>query len=94
MFIINITYKVDIKMIDKYLEAHIDYLKEEFIKGTFITSGRKNPRDGGIIISNIENKIKLEMILDRDPFKINDLATYNIIEFLPTKVGKGYENLL
>ncbi|MCS5423094.1 MULTISPECIES: YciI family protein [Psychrilyobacter] len=94
MFIINITYKVDLTEVESHLEKHIEYIKEEFSKGNFIASGKKNPRDGGIIISNLEDKAELEAILDRDPFKINDIAIFNIIEFLPTRVGKGYENLL
>jgi len=84
MFIINLTYTVKLETIDKYLAAHLAYLEKQFSRGVFITSGKKVPRTGGIILSNAENKKVLLKILDEDPFKINRLAEYQIIEFTPS----------
>lgn len=93
MYIINITYKTDLKVVEMYLQEHIKYLKNEYSKGNFIASGRKNPRTGGIILSKVENKIKLEEILAKDPFYVNNVADYEIIEFIPSMTSKEFECL-
>lgn len=93
MFIINLTYKVELDKIDQYLEAHVKYLKNQYSNGSFIVSGRKVPRTGGIILSNVKDKAKLLEILSEDPFKINNLAEYDIIEFIPTMTSKILEFL-
>lgn len=93
MFIISLNYKASLEEIDKYLEPHIAYLKNEYANGSFIASGRKNPRTGGVILSKIQSKNELEMILAKDPFYIADVAEYEIIEFTPTMTANSFENL-
>ncbi|WP_044200813.1 YciI family protein [Flammeovirga sp. OC4] len=85
MFIINLTYKTDLKQVDQYLEQHIEYLNEQYNLGYFLASGRKVPRTGGVILSNIESKTELLAILEKDPFHKNELADYDITEFVPSK---------
>ncbi len=88
MFIINLTYKAPLKKIDQFLEAHIQFLNKQYTDGFFLTSGRKEPRNGGIILCKAENKDKVEQIIKLDPFKINNLAEYEVIEFIPTKTNE------
>lgn len=85
MFIINLTYKAELEKVDQYLEEHIEYLNEQYELGHFLASGRKVPRTGGIILSNIESKAELEATIGKDPFKKNELAHYELIEFIPSK---------
>ncbi len=94
MFIINITYKTDLKTVDSFLNQHIDFLNEQYQLGHFIASGRKVPRTGGIILSNIQNKAQLEEIILKDPFKKEELATYEIIEFVPSKTSEELKFLI
>ncbi|MEM1119399.1 MAG: YciI family protein [Bacteroidota bacterium] len=93
MFIIELTYKVELKRVDEYLEEHVNYLKEQYENDMFIASGRKVPRTGGVILSKTDDRKKLLEILEKDPFKINDLANYNITEFIPSMTSKMFENL-
>lgn len=85
MYIISLNYKVSLETIDSYLDAHIEYLNEQYDLENFQASGRKIPRTGGIILSKISNKKELLKILDKDPFKINGLAEYELTEFIPNK---------
>ncbi|NMM50831.1 YciI family protein [Marinigracilibium pacificum] len=85
MFIINLTYKTDLEKIDHYLDEHIVFLNEQYESGIFLASGRKVPRTGGIILSGASSKTELEKIIEKDPFKKNDLADYELIEFIPSK---------
>lgn len=93
MFIVSLTYKRPIEDVDSHLDAHVDYLKQEYSNGNFIASGRKVPRTGGIILSNVKTRDELEGILAKDPFYIADVADYDIIEFVPSMVAEGFEKL-
>lgn len=85
MFVISLTYIHEISEVDKYLEDHIEYLNKYYQLGVFIASGRKVPRTGGIILAQVSSHSELEMILNYDPFKIHNLANYEITEFVPSK---------
>ena len=93
MFIIDLTYKVALEKVDQHLAAHVDYLKQQYAKKVFIASGRKVPRTGGIIFSQLDSKEELLKILDQDPFKVHDLADYQITEFIPSMTSKELEVL-
>jgi uncharacterized protein YciI len=93
MFIVSLKYKCGLEEVDKHLNAHVAYLNEEYANGNFIASGRKIPRTGGIILSCVKNKEKLESIISKDPFNKAGIAEYDIIEFVPSMVAKGYEIL-
>ncbi|WP_320052930.1 YciI family protein [uncultured Acetobacteroides sp.] len=84
MFIISLTYKVPTSVVDQHLPAHVEFLREQYAKGSFIASGRKVPRTGGVILSNISSKQEVEKIVAQDPFNQNGVANYDIIEFIPT----------
>jgi len=93
MFIVSLTYILDLDKIDKTLPLHVEYLKKQYRKGNFIASGRKIPRTGGIILSKLDNVEKLQKVLDQDPFKINHLAKYDIQEFIPSMTSGEFINL-
>jgi len=93
MFIISLTYICPLEEVDKVLDIHVDYLKEQYALGHFIASGRKVPRNGGIILSKMDSLEELEKVLELDPFKINALAQYDIQEFIPSMCSKEFENL-
>ncbi len=93
MFVIELTYKVELEKVDEYLEEHVEYLKKQYANKAFIASGRKVPRTGGVILSKIENKEALLQVLEEDPFQINDLADYKIVEFIPSMTSEEFEVL-
>jgi uncharacterized protein YciI len=93
MFIVSLTYKRPIEEVDRLLDAHVSYLMKEYANGNFIASGRKVPRTGGIILSCLKNKDELQAVLAKDPFHTAGIAEYEIVEFIPSMVAKGYEKL-
>ena len=94
MFIINLNYKVELEQIDQHLEAHVEFLNEQYDLGNFLASGRKVPRTGGIILSNIKSKEELERVIEKDPFKQHALADYELIEFVPSKTCEALKFLI
>ena len=84
MFIAILTYKKPLEEVDRYLQAHREYLTAHYAAGDFIASGPQNPRIGGVIMINTQNHDFVETIIAQDPFYINDIADYQIVEFIPT----------
>lgn len=94
MFIVSLTYVVEMSEIDKHLNNHIEYLEKHYSKGVFLVSGRKIPRTGGVILARAETREALEQVLSKDPFKIYGLANYDVTEFVPSKTSRELEFLL
>ena len=80
--------------IDKELNNHIDYLKKQYAAGNFLASGRKIPRNGGVILAKAQSREVLDEILKQDPFNQNNLADYEVIEFVPSMTSKELSYLL
>jgi uncharacterized protein YciI len=81
MFVIELVYKADLKEIDAHMRPHMAYLKKHYAAGTFLVSGRKIPRDGGIILAAGKTRAEIEAIAGEDPFCKLGLAEARIIEF-------------
>ena len=81
MFVIELSYKVDLEEIDAHMTAHVRFLKKYYASGNFLVSGRKIPRDGGIILAVAKHRQDIEAIIKEDPFYEHRLADFRIIEF-------------
>lgn len=85
MFIAILTYKKPLEEVDRFLQAHREYLAEHYAAGDFIASGPQTPRIGGVIMIKA-NRTAVDAIIAQDPFNINGIADYQIVEFTPTMV--------
>ncbi|OGT31907.1 MAG: GTP cyclohydrolase [Gammaproteobacteria bacterium RIFCSPHIGHO2_12_FULL_35_23] len=94
MFVVIITYTKSLEIVDKYLAEHRAFLDEGYKKNCFVASGPKNPRVGGIIISQLKDKQQLETILSEDPYCIHQVADYKIMEFNPVKFHKDFASFI
>jgi uncharacterized protein YciI len=81
MFVIELVYKNNLPEIDAHMAAHVAFLKKYYAAGNFLVSGRKIPRDGGIILAVGESRRRIEAIVAEDPFHKLGLADFRIIEF-------------
>jgi len=81
MFVIELIYKADLVEIDAHMAAHVSFLKKYYASGNFLVSGRKIPRDGGIILALGQSREEIEAIIKEDPFYEHRLAEFRIIEF-------------
>jgi uncharacterized protein YciI len=94
MFVVELIYKADLEEIDARMRAHMAFLKKQYAEGRFLISGRKIPRDGGIILALGKSRDEIETIMREDPFCKHALADFRLIEFrasqraddLPTRV--------
>ena len=81
MFVIELTYKAPLAEIDASMKAHVAFLKRHYASGLFLVSGRKIPREGGIIIATGSDRAAVEAIMRQDPFCARGLADFRVIEF-------------
>jgi uncharacterized protein YciI len=81
MFVVELIYKAPLAEIDAHMKAHVAFLKKYYAAGNFLVSGRKVPRDGGVIIAVGDSREQIEGIIRQDPFCARGLADFRIIEF-------------
>jgi uncharacterized protein YciI len=91
MFVLELTYTADLGEIDAAMKAHMRWLNAQYAAGHFLVSGRKVPRDGGVIIATGASREAIESIAAEDPFVKQGLATVRVIEFRASQKTKDAE---
>ncbi|MEV1044167.1 YciI family protein [Streptomyces sp. NPDC049916] len=91
MFVLELTYTAPVERADALMEEHVAWLDAQYAAGVFIASGRKNPRDGGVILAVGEDRAAIERITAADPFAAHGVCAYRITEFIVTKTAPGLE---
>jgi uncharacterized protein YciI len=94
MFVIELTYKAPLKDIDASMPAHMKFLKKYYAAGNFLISGRKVPRDGGIILAVGDAREQIEAIAREDPFYARRLADVRVIEFRASQRSDAIQTLI
>lgn len=94
MYIVSLTYVKPIEVIDSLLAEHVSWLKTNYALGVFLASGRKQPRTGGIILAQAENREVLDALLAGDPFQREGAARYDVTEFTASMAAPGLEALV
>jgi uncharacterized protein YciI len=89
MYIVTLTYTAPLERIDAYLPAHRAWLQEHTARGLLLMAGRKEPRDGGILVAHAADRAELDAALRDDPFAQAGLATYAVTEFIPTMTAEA-----
>ncbi|MFJ2554703.1 MULTISPECIES: YciI family protein [unclassified Streptomyces] len=89
MFVLELTYSAPVERVEPLLGAHVAWLDAAYATGVFIASGRKVPRDGGVILAVGDDRAAIERLVATDPFVTGDVCTYRITEFTATKTAPG-----
>jgi uncharacterized protein YciI len=87
MFVLELTYTAPLDEVDAVLPEHVLWLEEQYEKGFFLASGRKNPRDGGVILAVAGDRARIEEIVAGDPFVTAGVCAYRVTEFIATKTS-------
>ncbi len=90
MFIAILTYVRPLEEVDALIPDHLRFLDEHYASGLFIASGRVVPRTGGVILIAGHDRAQVSAILEQDPFKTAGVASYELVEFSPTKMQPGF----
>jgi len=94
MFVIELLYKADLTRIDRAMKAHVAFLKKYYATGHFLVSGRKIPRDGGIILALGNSRDEIEAIVREDPFVASGLADFRVVEFRASQRASNIQERL
>ncbi len=90
MFVVLLTYVRPLEEVDAAMKAHMSFLRARYKDGTFIVSGRRIPRSGGVILARASDRKALTAIMDQDPFVARGLATYEIVEFRASQYDPAF----
>lgn len=90
MFILLNRYLKPLEEVDRVLPAHRRFQDELYARGTFIASGRLEPRTGGVTLANAQSRSEIETILQSDPFVLEGVTEYQILEFVPTRYSDAF----
>ncbi|MFD3835794.1 YciI family protein [Streptomyces sp. NPDC058642] len=91
MFVLELSYTAPLDQVDAVLEAHVAWLDAQYERGVFLASGRKNPRDGGVILAVAGDRARIEEVAATDPFVTAGVCAYRITEFTATKTAPELE---
>lgn len=93
MFVILLNYIKPLSEVDRFVGEHREFLERYYASGHFLLSGRKEPRTGGVILAKADTRAQIESIVLNDPFNREQVAEYEIIEFLPSMAATHLANL-
>jgi uncharacterized protein YciI len=93
MFLISLTYKKPLSEVDQHVAEHMAFVAAHYASGEFLMSGRKQPRTGGVILARVASRERAEQIVRADPFFREELATYEITEFLVSSTAPALSAL-
>jgi uncharacterized protein YciI len=84
MFVILLHYLKPLSEVDRFVDEHRAFLERHYAAGHFLLSGRQEPRTGGVILADAPTREQIEAIVGEDPFHREQIARYEIVEFVPS----------
>ena len=91
--VVSLTYSAPLEEIDAAMKRHIAWLTAAYDSDLVIASGRKVPRDGGVIVMR-GNRDAVEALVATDPFVAEGLATVEVTAFTASMVAPALADLL
>jgi uncharacterized protein YciI len=94
MFIVMINFTQPLDVIEQHVADHRQFLRDCYKKDYFVASGPRNPRTGGVIISQLKDRAELEKIIHQDPYHLRGVAEYEVIEFNPVLYHEDFAQFI
>ena len=77
--------------VDLYLKEHRAFLDVHYASQALVFSGRRKPPIGGVVLFNLSDVEEVQKIMAQDPFFVNGVTRFEIIEFVPNKYDPRFE---
>jgi uncharacterized protein YciI len=94
VFLLIVSYTAPLTEIEEVLADHLAFVADHYADGTFLVSGRQNPRAGGFIIARGDDRTAIERIIATDPFVTKGVATYTVLQVEPTRATASWQPAL
>jgi uncharacterized protein YciI len=77
---------VDMSQYDEHVGPHVAWVDRHATASNFLYAGPlEERREGGVIIAQAPSREALDTILSSDPFRLNGVATHEVIPFFVTR---------
>src|SRR6266496_1637676 len=90
MYVALLTYTAPQTEVDYALPDHCDWLRKQFTRGLFLVSGKGTDKADQVILTRPVLRGKLDAVLATDPFVVQRLARYEVIEFTATRTAQEF----
>ncbi|MCX5144355.1 MULTISPECIES: YciI family protein [unclassified Streptomyces] len=87
MFVLDLSYTAPLDRVDAVMKDHVAWLDGQYAAGVIIASGRKNPREGGVILAVGDDRAAITRLTESDPFVVAGVCAYRVTEFIATKTS-------
>jgi|SRR5690242_6632318 uncharacterized protein YciI len=94
IFLILLQYIKPHFAVDQYYPKHEAFLDKFVQSGNFLVCGRRTLKTGEFILCRANNRKEAEAIMNEDPFDVNQLAVYDMIEYSMTAYASEFGSLL
>lgn len=94
MFIILINYTKPIEEVNAVVADHRAYLDTLYQANKLICSGRRSTLTGGVLLSHAQSREEIDDIIKNDPYKLKDVAEYEVIEYTPGKHHEKFKEFI
>ncbi len=94
MYIVFLKFSKNRSQAQKFMEAHMKWVKQGIEDGIFLLVGSIKPGLGGAIIAYNTNMEDLKKRVDADPFVSEGIVTMEITEIEPAKADQRLSFLL
>ena len=84
-FIVEINYTIPAEQLGEVTNQHRAFLQGGYDQGWLLYSGPRVPRTGGIVLARAPSLADLQDFFKNDPYVLNNIATYQFVEFQPVK---------
>jgi uncharacterized protein YciI len=94
MYVVLLTYVKPWSDVMRLAPEHRAYAATRYADGSYLMSGRKPDRSGGVILAIAGDRAELDTILSGDPFWREGVARYEVVEFLPQMAAQRFQDLI
>lgn len=82
-FIVNIKYLLPPDQMTEVRALHRAFLKEGYDRGWLLISGPFISQTAAVVVARAPSQADIEELFSRDPYQLQNAATYEYIEFTP-----------
>lgn len=94
MYIVLLNYEKPWSEVMRLAPEHRAYAATRYADGSYLLSGRKPDRSGGVILALAPDRAALDDILRQDPFWREGVARFDVVEFLPQMAAERFKDLI
>ncbi|MDR1731499.1 MAG: YciI family protein [Synergistaceae bacterium] len=94
MILVVVSYVKPIGEVERFVTEHRAYLTKYMESRQIVLFGRRTPPIGGVILFNVNSAEEVDAIMKKDPFYLNGISKYELIDFTPSKIDERIAGIL